>query len=480
MRALCFVISFTWISLCSSAQWFQPALSGAELRADALLLKEVLRESHAGLYAYTQPAAFEELFAAFEGDDSVSYHQAFHLLSQVVDGVRDGHTWIVPSDAQTRFILERERFIPFSLALSGQKLTIYGNFSAHPGLKSGTEVVEINGISIRDMVRELLPYVTADGINLSGKLAAMNEQFWWYYGLHFGFPAEHQVVVRDERGRLDSISVPAITMNDRIQAIYEVYPKYSDSRDAFSWKFDGSTAYLRIPRFSGMKLNTFEQWIDRFFQEVAQHKCSDLVIDLRGNGGGIEGYENILLSYLNTLPIERYNAVYMSNPRSSYYKHLHKGGLRWLEDWVYAAIEFDQTEDGRWLRRERFKRTKFCPSNTFDGPVYIWVDGDVFSGASEFASIARSHVENCTLIGQPTCGGQAGHTSGYYYLLKLPNTGFSVNIPRVRFDLAIKTKRTGGGLMPDVLIESNVWEEKDPLQVFQQAMRAQWTTNERN
>lgn len=458
------------IFIVGQSSWSLPAYSGDEVAADLSILHDVLIESHPGINTYISSSDFEDLFQTNWIKNAVSPKEAYYQFSKIIDGIHDGHTWVLPAESNILNILEHEKFIPFSLAISGQKLIVYQDLSGNDVLDSGVEIVAINGTDIRQVVLEIMTYVTADGFNVSGKLASLNEQFWWYLGLHYGFPLKHVVTCKLADGSQQTVTVDAISMQDRVSAIYEVYPKYAEIHESLNWSFDGNLAYLRIPRFSGMKLKSFHNKMDDFFSEVKNHQATELIIDIRGNGGGMEGYENILLSYLNTLPGSRYDAVFMSNPRSSYYKYLRRGGLKFLEDLVYAGIEFKKVEEGKWMRRNRYKRTNFCPTNNYSGKVFIWVDGDVFSAASEFASLARSHVEDCWLIGQPTCGGQGGHTSGYYYRLILPNTKFEVSIPRVRFDLAINQPRTNGGLNPDILIERNIWEQEHPISEFKNAM----------
>ncbi len=465
---------FAWLPFFSIAQssWSLPAYSGDEVAEDINLLREVLIESHPGITTYISRSEFDDLFKAVQLDMTVSPKKAYQIVSSLIDGIHDGHTWVLPAERSIREVLENEKFIPFSIAVSGQKIVVFQDLSGNEVLDAGVELTSINNINIREVVLNLMPYVTADGFNVSGKLAALNEQFWWYLGLHYGFPEQYVISCRTASGAIQTVIVDAIPMEERVSAIYELYPKYTELNEVLNWSFDNQTAYLRIPRFSGMKLKSFHANMDFFFNEVSNRGVDELVIDIRGNGGGMEGYENILLSYLNTIPVSRYDAVYMSNPRSSFYRHLDRGGLRWLEDFVYASIEFKKEEEDRWNRRNRYKRTNFCPDHGYNGKVYIWVDGDVFSGASEFASLARCYVDGCELIGLPTCGGQGGHTSGYYYRLILPNTKLEINVPRVRFDLAISLPRTKGGLQPDLLIEGNAWENDNPIAVFRKALNS--------
>jgi len=148
--------------------------------------------------------------------------------------------------------------------------------------------------------------------------------------------------------------------------------------------------------------------------------------------------ENLLLSYLDHNLDMKYDEVEIGCPTSSHYKYLVNPLKRRVEDLVYRAVEFRKNDQGKWLRRDRFQRTFISPDYIFSGKVSILIDKSVFSGASEFAALAKDYVNNCELVGQEACGGYQGHTSGYYYQVILPNTKFVVNLPRIWFDLNVK------------------------------------------
>jgi hypothetical protein len=193
-----------------------------------------------------------------------------------------------------------------------------------------------------------------------------------------------------------------------------------------------------------MSLNKYRKQFSSAMAAFKAAGCSFLVIDVRGNGGGREGVENLLLACLGQSCEDKYDAVEICAPYAPHYRHFKQGFKRRAEDWLYTAVEFRRNASQQWERRDRFKRSFNGIDQPFTGPVSILIDRNTFSGASEFAALVRDNVPMSILIGEETCGGYQGHTSGYAYELVLPNTGFIVHIPRIWFDLNVPGSDTGG------------------------------------
>jgi len=438
-----------------SSLWHNSRLSGTSFQADFELLESMLKATHGGLTKY---ATGEELDALALGlkdtDEFISLHQAYARLARYIDAIRDGHTWIMPAEAQAHEILSHA-FLPFTVKVQGFDVCIDQNYSDCLALNTGTVLTAIDGQPVREIIRELLPYFTADGYSLSGKLGGLESQFWWYYSLHFGFKRVHEVAFKRADGTADLTLVAALRMNDRINDLNEIYARYDDYDDPVVWSIHGDAALLQVHSFSSMSLRKYRQRFIAAMSDFNASGCKYLVIDIRGNGGGREGVENLLLSCLGQRCEEKYDAVEIRAPYAPSYRHFRHGFKRRTEDWVYTAVEFRRNDDHRWERRNRFKRSFVEIESPFTGPVGVLIDRNTFSGASEFAALVRDNVPVSVLIGEETCGGYQGHTSGYAYELVLPNTGFIVHIPRIWFDLNVPGT-DNGGVRPHVFIAPNL------------------------
>lgn len=427
--------------------WHHDSLSCAAFQEDFSLLVDQLRDHHGGLFRYSDRDIFEAAQKAYGAcTGPVSYADAYYRMAQLVDVIRDGHTWVMPSQSHSLALLAHQRFIPFTITVTATDLYIEENYSNSFELDRGTRLTAIDGFDIRSIVKTLLPYFTADGHSLSGKLGGLESQFWWYYSLHFGFRNSHRVGYIDASGRQAETTVNAMRAIDRVTDINEVYLRNAPNDAPVSWKIEGTSGVLRVTSFGAYSLRKYRRLFNAALTDFHDAGVTQLVIDVRDNGGGREGVENLLYACMGQQCTEKYDEVTIKTPMARDYRHINSGWKRKLEDLVYRTIEFRKNDHGEWHRRDRYKRSFKSPDHPFLGPVCVLINRNTFSGAAEFAALVRDNVPNSVLIGEETCGGYQGHTSGYAYEITLPATGFLVTIPRVWFDLNVPGDNEGGVL----------------------------------
>lgn len=441
----------------AQAMWRDATLSCEHFRQDFNELLRLVEAHHGGLYAYTDSATFHQKAKTLSScnDESISLAEVFYRMAQLVDEVHDGHTWLMPSRSQATYLLGTQQFIPLTISVMGTEMYVETNFSDCHALVPGSALTSIDQMPVRSIVRDLLPYFTADGFSLTGKLGLLESQFWWYYGLHYGFRHIHQVAWVDHRGELRTALLKSMRMNDRIRDINEIYTRTARNEAPVAWHIEHQTGILRVSTFTGFRLARFRREFSRALEAFNSKGIHRLVIDVRGNGGGREGVENLLLGAMAVECSEKYERVTIRNPLPADYTGIEQRGLRRLEDLVYRMVEFRRSSTNEWERRQRYRRTLKPFEKAFTGPVAILVDRNTFSGAAEFAALVRNQVPGVIIIGEETCGGYKGHTSGYAYEANLPYSGFKLHIPRVRFDLIVADEGAGG-VVPNISIEPSV------------------------
>ena len=447
------LLLLSFVSVAQKKDWTKDKLSADEYRSDLMLLWEVMNESHPGLYRYTDSIHFQEKFELSKQiSDSIPMHAAFYEFASFIQVARDGHTYIVPNDKQDNELISRKRFLPFTFKIIEDEVFIDQNFSTS-SLKKGDKVNAIDGKPIMNLLITLRKYMTTDGFSVSAKNDLLEGQFWWYYGLHFGFKQDHHLVFINEQGQRMAEKVKAISYSDRQLMLHSWMANTSDSAVEFS-VMDG-VAYLKVSRFHGEAKQKYLKSLKLAFSTFRDAGCSHLVLDVRGNGGGREGFENALLSYLDHDLDQKYDEVCMKNISSSHYKYLDHSFQSRIEDCIYRFFEFTKNGD-KWERRERFSSSWLMPDEAFSGTTYVLIDGEVFSSAADFAAMVSDYGNSCVLIGEETAGGYQGNTSGYFYTLRLPNSGFKVEIPRIDFNLKVRNHMHQGGVQPDIQVPDHL------------------------
>ncbi|MEM7299218.1 MAG: S41 family peptidase, partial [Bacteroidota bacterium] len=305
-----------------------------------------------------------------------------------------------------------------------------------------------------------LPFITCDGVPREAELYQLEGQFWWFYAMRFGFKSTFRIEYKKADDRFapssKTLLVSAIRYNDRFDLLNEVYGfSQTELRPPIDFEVNNSVAVLTINQFYGIRKSKYIHFLDYCFAEIERLNIKSLIIDVRENGGGREGYENLLLSHLDNSLDQKYATVKMTSASSSYYKYMKHPVQNRIKDWVYKTFEFEDV-DGDLVRRDRFKSTLDPQKNIFYGDVYVLIGGEVFSGGSDFASLAKSYARNCTLIGTETLGGAVANSSGYFYRVELPNTGMVIEVPRVLFELNVTDQKLGHGVLPDIEVTSPI------------------------
>lgn len=430
--------------------WLEEQISAEEFQSDVILAWEVLNEAHSGLYRYTDSLHFAEILGrTLQVEDSLPMHQAYFEMANLIQAARDGHTYVLPNDQQDRDLMTQKRFLPFTFKILDDQVFVNQNFSRSE-IYRGDQVVAIDGKPVNGLVETLRSYMTTDGFSVTAKDRLLEGQFWWYYGLHFGFKESHHIVVLHE-GKRRAYVVEAVSYVDRNLMLHSWRDDRNDA--PIHWHMEGDVGYLRVSRFFAMSQRFYSKQLYLAFKYFDEQRAKDLVLDIRGNGGGREGFENQLFSYFPNSLYRKYDEVSMRNVRSDHYDVYKHRFSKKMADIVYKTVEFEQRE-GEWHRRERFSSSFAEPKYMFRGDVYLLIDGEVFSSAADFAAMAADYGTRFILIGEETAGGYQGNTSGYFYELVLPHTGFIVNVPRINFDLNVRNQLHQGGVQPDYPVKT--------------------------
>ena len=425
---------------------------------DLKLLQTVLRENHPGLFSFNTSEQIEALFSrAVPEGESAPPLKAFGTFAGIIDEIKDGHTNASIGEFLTDYILHSKKFFPFTLRVLNEGVYVNHNFSEHEYLQRGSKIVSINSVPIEEILTNLKQFVTCDGYSRLSKMEQLEGQFWWYYGLKYGYRQTFMIEFNNPgSSETKRLVASALGHSDRFDILSEVYGFEWEPEEKIAFSIQGDIAVITVNQFHGVSKIIYKSFLENCFETIDRNDIEHVVIDIRKNGGGKEGYENILLSFLNHHMTEKYKSIKAINLKSDVYDHMTKGGRKRLADWVYRNFEFEDTDEGWTRKRERFKSTLSKSKTAYSGDVYVLISGQVFSSGADFAAMAKAYVPNCTLIGTETRGGQNLNTSGYYYRLVLPNTGFVVEIPRVRFELNVPIGDKGRGVVPDVEVHQTL------------------------
>jgi len=442
-------------------------LRAADLQSDAALLREAYQTLHPGLYRYRtraeMDAAFASLVRDFSHDRTVA--EAFLALARLTAYVQCGHTYpnfFNQSEAVERALLQRPR-VPFEFRWLDRRMVVTHSYA--PELRAGTEVLAIDGRPVSQILADLLPYSRADGSNDAKRVGNLEVQGNdRYEAFDVYFPLVHprdelqplRLEVRLAPGEpVRKMQVKMMPASER-RAV-EGVPK----GDANPWTYrelEPGVGLLTMPTWAMYNSQCgWEAYLDQLFAELVTRGASDLIIDLRANEGGSAVGDRILAHLVSkdsaAEPVER-RTRYRSVPAAlrPYLDTWDKSFFDWGDAAVdagngfYRLIKYDNDDAGAVI--------KPIPPR-YAGRVWVLVGAVNSSATFEFAS-ALQREQLGTLVGQPTGGNQRGITGGAFFFLRLPRTGFEVDLPLIgQFPLTTQPV-PDDGIEPDVFVQPRV------------------------
>lgn len=448
-----------------------PAIPAEKLQADFEIFRRVYEELHPGLYRYNSKDRMDAEFKALRAElaRDLTLREAYLAFSIFLAKIKCGHSYAnfynQPKAVADELFKGRDK-VPFYFRWIGRRMIVTRNFSEEGRLKPGVEVLSINGVPAGRILDKLMTVARADGSNDAKRVSYLEirgdsnyEAFDIYFPLFFP-QADSRMELRVRRvpgGRPLTLSVAALTYDQRLAPVKAETAKLRGSEPLWDYSFDADgTAYLRMPTWA--LFNSKWDWkgfLDGFFDSLVDRKAPRLIIDLRGNEGGLSIGDSIL-ARLTTREIRlsafRRKVRYRSVPEDL--RPYLDTWDRSFFNWGGAAIE---PNGGFYLLKRPFENVDgnvIKPAGrSYQGRTYVLIGAVNSSATFEFAQAVRQH-QLATLAGQATGGNQRGINGGAFFFLRLPNTGIEIDVPLIGF--FADGERPDAGITPDLLIQPRI------------------------
>ena len=433
-----------------------------DLKEDFDLFSLALEESHAGLYNYISPQRYKTLTDSIKKEltHPMSDLEFYRLLCPVIEAIKCGHTRISISNQTNDYLNKQNIFIPFQLKFISGKAYVLKKLQDNT-IIPGSEVLSINKRPISVIVSDIFKMQNSDGAITTAKYKKLDEKFHELYSLFI------------EQSQSFSIQyIPYKTNKPKEVIVTGVSNKYwwskinsnnSPAPKLINLKIidNSDIAVLDIRKFVSQEINevygSFQQYMDSVFNVIKTKRLQNLIIDLRGNGGG--DISNELIPYLINHPIQYYKTIDAPRTRYSFLEHTDKG-LFFNEVNVNLWNKF-RNENGRYDLLGN--RNEYINPNplVYNGNLYILIDGNSFSATSELASILQDQ-KRATFLGEETGGSYLGSSSGDFINLTLPHTQIKVTIPIRNYILNVSSDfKIRRGVIPDYEISNSIKDIMD-------------------
>lgn len=451
-----------WLTFTSGALASQapPAtLDVRQAQEDFDVLHRALAEAHGGYTRFVEASALERRFASHRARlaQPVGQLEFAGILSETIAELRDGHARL-ELDSATATALASAALLPLRVTLEQDRIIVRLNDSpADRAIAPGMEIVSINGRASDAILRALRPKVSGDGFIETGRRYRLAQEFARLHWLYIEQATTYTVVARDSTGRQLTATLPGVTELERRSVTNPVNADVMRSasrldgppgRIALEFLDDGSVARLRIRAFDGP---TFVATLDSVFHELRSRGTPSLILDLRGNGGGVDEYGARLVSYFVDAPFRYFERIHLATIAPSF--------ATWLPR-TFDATKAGTVADpaGGFLVTPALHpgvgEQQPAPEG-FGGRLVVLIDGGSFSTTTDVAAQLRSR-KRAVFVGEETAGTYEGNTSGLNALIVLPNSRLRLRVMMYGYWNAVAPVPGGRGVIPDHVVPFRV------------------------
>jgi hypothetical protein len=304
-------------------------------------------------------------------------------------------------------------------------------------------VLSINGISTKEIINKLLIYQPVDGHQQTLGYAIINKYAQILLRRCFIGTDDFTIQYQQSDETTGEFNIKAV--NEYSPDEFRYFEPQSTpvlSNDLIGlFPLNQTSMYLRL---KSMDYTQYKKTNATIFQHLNEKKIKNLIIDLRGNGGGKPESALYFLSYTLTDTLSQIDL----RPNGNVSKYL-RSKLKLIGVWFWAQITSqNQTESGT----EYITNVTYPKQNPFKGKIYILTDGFTASSACALAAYLK-HKTSAICVGQETAGGETGCNANSFQTLELPNSKITINFPIFRFNHQLSIPDNHHGIIPDYEIQ---------------------------
>jgi len=403
-------------------------LSLADARADVDQFFATLERVHPNLLARVMQSDYRSLrektlsdLATQAKNGTVRQHDLEMTLSYAAAFFRDGHTSVRPSERPNAQNTAATRFPPFLLEFDNGAFSIV---AALDETLRGAEVTAVNGVPVLRFLAPILDRCSGETLPFQAARFVGSQASWYFLTDLFRADACQLTLAGGRRQTVQTISFAEFTKLQPPQQVRETHVEFLEG---------GQVAHFVYPAFH--QSDAEERKIDEVFRQIQERHAAELILDVRGNGGGNSLMGDYIFSYLYARKFRMFSG----------------GSIKVSPDILArdgANMAKYQSNEGHvvamHIREENHPRR----TALFNGKTWLLVDNGTFSSAASFAALFRDYAAG-TIVGYETGG--LPTTFGDLFVVKLSHSGITCTVSHKQF---LPPKPRPGddrhGVLPDI------------------------------
>jgi hypothetical protein len=369
-----------------------------------------LTEVNPNAYKFISKEDFWELVNSKKAllTNSTTFSEFIWHCSEVIASIDCSHTSMGYFNQERNMLPVSLRF-PLKLKLVDERLYVADPLINKDKVALKDEIVSINDIPFDSIKKEMYKHISSQGSIESYKKNFFNVHSTSIIPYTLGFPKSYKITLKGAR----TIELKQLETYD---SNYKGLPDYLCAEPlCVKHLSESKTAIMTIRDFAyyGSRFPEYKKFIDSSFKEFEKKNIQNLIIDVRGNGGGPSSAGILLLRYLAKEPFA-----------------------------YFSSSQFNEKLD------------EVAPfNNAFKGNLYFTIDGNGGSTTGHFMSLVK-HLNLATMVGEELGSNQ--FCTGGQKMLRLPNTGIIYSVARNTYVTSAIELPIDRGIMPDYFVSQSI------------------------
>ena len=405
-----------------------------KLKEDLDFLFKTIEEVHPNMYAYTSRKDFEPIRRELydKATESLPVREFYKEVARTITYLQFGHCLVIPPELHGKFT--KSRILPLRLRWDGECAVVVQDFSK-AGIVGG-KLLEVDGRKIEDLIAEYKMYVPREG-NI-GNTSYATRAIGYFLWLEHGEKDFNKLVIQKENGR--KVKYQAKTVKYSTIEESKSAQEHLNLKEKFAYRYieESGVGIITISTFAGKLRSEFGNFLKSIFSKIKEQGVSNLIVDIRENGGGDSRLGDDLLNYLTNKPYRQFEKY-----KCKISKQLLDPNNNALDK--IAEENPEDLEIGKFVGRDIPLRKPADNSLRYDGDTYVLIGNGTFSSGQSFAAAVKC-FEIGILVGHET--GSATIEYGDMMTFTMTNSGLIFNVP-CKYFIEACGKPDGRGVLPD-------------------------------